>query len=372
MVANTIELRDLRRLYDIRDLLHLGSNKKLIVCPLPQHPHHHRTPSFSIYYTKRGYQKFRCHGNCGKEGDILDLVGYMKVPGYDPKDANSIKAAIALLTGTIDIHPPKPEVTKRHTLPNGLYKDFLPAGNEVVEYARKRFLTSETLDRFHIGQADKNGTIWMTMPTIHGDRLRGIKMRNLHSKEKARSLHFRDRQPRRPVQLQRRLQQSQACCYRQRRDRRDDPLPARHPGLRSYWWRGLIRQSRRVSAAPGILQETDCDWRQRPGSGHSRKNGGRSPAAKADLRAEALYLPPDPFVGIDDFVIAQPEIAVPNSNLDGDAADKTQGQSAGYPFSIFTLIAIPLVVLTLIQHGQTTGVSYYLQMVRRPRNDPIL
>ena len=52
MVTNTIELRDLRRLYDIRDLLHLGSNKKLIVCPLPQHYHHHGTASFSIYYTK--------------------------------------------------------------------------------------------------------------------------------------------------------------------------------------------------------------------------------------------------------------------------------------------------------------------------------
>jgi hypothetical protein len=311
MVTNTIELRDLRRLYDIRDLLHLGSNKKLIVCPLPQHTHHHRTPSFSIYYTKNGYQKFRCHGNCGKEGDILDLVGFMKVPGYDPRDTNSIKAAISLLTGSMEIHPPKPEVTKKHTLPNGLYKDFLPAGNEVRQYAAKRSLTPETLDRFHIGQASRNGTKWMTMPAIHGDRLRGIKLRNLYSREKrdrfssiAGSLDglfnfngvYNTDKPvlivKGEIAVMILSQFNILAC-------------APTGGEGSYNNHEEYLQPLAFSPRRIVIGDNDQDPAIREkmvAAAHKRKQ---------IFRADALYLPPDPFVGIDDFVIARPEVAVP-------------------------------------------------------------
>src|SRR5690348_11407496 len=132
-------LRDIRRLYDIRDVLHLGAHKKIIVCPLPQHVHHNRTPSFSIFVThETNTQKWKCHGNCSLEGDVLDLVGYLHVPGYQPKNGEDVKRALAILSGRTQINPPKAETTKAPTLNNGLYKLYLPAGSEVIEYARRR------------------------------------------------------------------------------------------------------------------------------------------------------------------------------------------------------------------------------------------
>src|SRR5215216_3600957 len=67
-------IRDMSRLFDIRDVLHLNGHKKQIVCPLPQHVHHNRTPSFSIFTTPSGKQRFKCHGNCRCEGDVIDLA----------------------------------------------------------------------------------------------------------------------------------------------------------------------------------------------------------------------------------------------------------------------------------------------------------
>jgi hypothetical protein len=176
-------IRDMRRLFDIRDVLHLSARKKTIVCPLPQHVHHHRTPSFSIFVTPDGYQKFRCHGSCGAEGDVIDLVGWLEVPGYDPKNGDRVKEALALLAGGTPINPPKPETTKAPALNNGLYKQYLPVGEQVLEYARKRGLTRETLEKFSIGQ-NVTSVNWMTMPAIHRNRLMGIKMRNLNSRDK--------------------------------------------------------------------------------------------------------------------------------------------------------------------------------------------
>jgi hypothetical protein len=171
------------RLFDIRDVLHLNGRRKVIVCPLPQHVHHHRTPSFSIFTTPNGKQRWKCFGNCSLEGDVVDLIGFIQVPGYQPKNGEDVKRALAILTGGTQINPPKPETTKAPTLSNGLYKLYLPVGEAVVEYARKRGLTRETLEKFSVGQNNTSVT-WMTMPAIHGEQLRGIKMRNLDAKSK--------------------------------------------------------------------------------------------------------------------------------------------------------------------------------------------
>jgi hypothetical protein len=176
-------IRDMSRLFDIRDVLHLSSRKKTIVCPLPQHVHKHRTPSFSIFTTPNGQQKWKCFGSCGLGGDILDLVGFMEIPGYQPKNGDDVKRAISLLSGGVRINPPQQQTTKAPELNNGLYKLYLPAGDAVREYAKGRGLTPETLEKFSVGQ-NTTSVQWMTMPAIHGSRLRGIKMRNLQSRSK--------------------------------------------------------------------------------------------------------------------------------------------------------------------------------------------
>jgi hypothetical protein len=168
----------MRRLYDIRRVLGLPENKKVIVCPLPMHIHSNNpTPSFSIHVTRAGVQKWNCHGTCGNSGDVIDLVGFMQISGYQPKNGEHVKQALALLAGTISICPP-PVVRKvEFILPNCAYKKYLPVGDQVVEYARTRGLTRETLERFQVGQNTLPSANWMTMPTIQKGRLHGIKMR---------------------------------------------------------------------------------------------------------------------------------------------------------------------------------------------------
>ena len=82
--------------------------------------------------------------------------------------------------------PPKPETTKAPALKNSLFRTYLPAGEAVLTYAKSRGLTQETLDRFCVGQHQTPSAMWMTMPTIHGERLMGVKMRNLNATDKRR------------------------------------------------------------------------------------------------------------------------------------------------------------------------------------------
>jgi hypothetical protein len=171
-----MDIKDVRRLYDIKVILGM-QRKNQIVCPLPQHPHHDYTPSFSVFNAKGGVQLFKCHGSCGLGGDVIDLTGYMKVPGYNPKNKDHIKRAISLLSG-FEYCPPKPP-KKKSILTNDM-ADRYALKSQVVEYAQKRGLNPETLKRFKIGQLDTS-VIWMTIPTFTGSKLTMMKMRNLNA-----------------------------------------------------------------------------------------------------------------------------------------------------------------------------------------------
>ncbi len=171
-------IREARSLYDVRAVLGLADNKRVIVCPMPQHPHHNNTPSFSIYMDGR-VQKFACHGSCGLKGDVIDLVGYMQVPNYDPRNGEHVKRALSILEGGYKISPVKAQ-PRAPAIANTADQDFLPAGIEVIEYARSRGLMPETLQQFHVGQSALHNKTWMTIPTFHMGRLMGIKLRNLH------------------------------------------------------------------------------------------------------------------------------------------------------------------------------------------------
>lgn len=163
------EIENARRTHDIRDIL--GTQKKYIVCPLPLHIHRRNTPSFMIFF-RDGVQYFRCHGNCGLTGDVIDLVGYLRVPGYDRKDGKMVREALAILENRFEAKIVIPE--KQATLSPSAWIEFLPPGQPVIEYAAKRGLTSETLKKFNIGQRG----MFMTMPAFEEQRLVGIKCRN--------------------------------------------------------------------------------------------------------------------------------------------------------------------------------------------------
>lgn len=72
---------DIRKAHDIHSVLGLNAFKKTIVCPLPMQSHASNTPSFSIFWKYGVHQQFKCHGNGGAHGDVIDLVGYMSIAG---------------------------------------------------------------------------------------------------------------------------------------------------------------------------------------------------------------------------------------------------------------------------------------------------
>lgn len=307
-----IELREMRRLYDIRDVLRLTDRQKVIVCPLPTHIHKHRSPSFSIFTTTGGFQKFRCHGvSCGKEGDVIDLAGWLFMGNsYDPRDGEKVKQALAILSGGTQINPPKPETTKNPTLPNGLYKKYLPAGEEVLKYAASRFLTPETLKRFHFGQHSAGTGIWMTMPTLHGQQLRGVKMRNLNAASK------KDRYRNEPGSIDGLFNYNEVngttnpvvivkgeiaaavLCQ--------NGILACAPtgGEGSYYKHEELLRALAFSRKRVVVGDNDIrpDVREKMAQAAIRR--------KEIFRAD-LHFPPDPYVGIDDFLIAEPEVAIP-------------------------------------------------------------
>jgi hypothetical protein len=163
------------RTHDIRDVL--GTQKKLIVCPLPMHLHHSNTPSFSIFWQK-GLQYWKCHGSCAREGDVVDLVGYLRIPGYDDKNTDHIRRALELIGQRYEPKIVLPE--EQEVLRGDEWRDFLPPGIEAIEYAASRGLNTDTMRKFRIGQS-KNS---MTIPCFEDHKLTGIKLRNLRPCDK--------------------------------------------------------------------------------------------------------------------------------------------------------------------------------------------
>ena len=77
-----MRLEEIRATHSIQSVLGWPDRKKWGLCVLPQHVHGSNTPSFSIY-PWQGKQLFKCHGNCGGKGDVIDLIGYLEIPGYN-------------------------------------------------------------------------------------------------------------------------------------------------------------------------------------------------------------------------------------------------------------------------------------------------
>lgn len=176
----TDRFEEARRTHDIFSIL--GTRKKSIVCPLPMHIHASNTASFSIY-SEKGYQHFKCHGNCGAEGDVVDLVGYMRIPGYDPYSLKMRTQALALLDERYD--PVIVRIEKPVVLTGCEWVDYLPPSKATLEYAQTRGLDYNTLLKFRVGTKDH----YMTMPCFHEGQLMGIKLRNIDSADHKRRFY---------------------------------------------------------------------------------------------------------------------------------------------------------------------------------------
>jgi hypothetical protein len=167
-----LSIRDVHRLYDIYSVLGVSSRRSWMVCPLPQHTHYNNTPSFSIFTSPDGVQRWKCHGNCGLQGDVIDLVGYMQIPNYDHTSGEHVRMAAGLLGGSFEITMPK--IERRSTIAPNTWAKYHPPGMEIIQYAKQRGLNETTLSKFKIGQFKH----FMAIPTFEEGILRGIKFRN--------------------------------------------------------------------------------------------------------------------------------------------------------------------------------------------------
>jgi hypothetical protein len=167
------KIREEKNLYSIWPILGQSSTRRKLICPLPFHQHKAFTPSFAVHLTERG-ERWRCFGSCNLEGDVVDLVGYLRVPGYDPKNLKMLEKAWSMLDGNYQIQEIA-RLPKKAKLSPAAW-DYL-LGTEVVEYARTRGLAVKTLKKFKVGQMERNGKSFMTMPVFEDHELVAIKYR---------------------------------------------------------------------------------------------------------------------------------------------------------------------------------------------------
>jgi len=183
VISTKLTADEVSRIYSehIFELAGTTRQRRKIVCPLPMHKHANYTPSFSIFWADNRW-RWCCHGSCNKCGDVIDLAGYLNLPGYDPRDAQMLSKAISLITG--DNYQPAAPVAPRDyrkvkLLPTD-WQQYYPPGIEVEAYAESRGLDGLTIRHFRVGQhRDQFGVIWMTIPAFEANQLTGIKMRNL-------------------------------------------------------------------------------------------------------------------------------------------------------------------------------------------------
>jgi len=175
-------IEEARKTRDMYTLLGLASPKKWMVCPLPEHEHANYTPSFSIFW-KDGHQRFKCHGNCGATGDVVDLVGFLNIPNYQRRNPEHVRRALEYL----EIHQPFAPPVKPPPSPKLLpwaWQQFTPPGVVARNYAHARGLTDATIEKFHLGEDDG----YLTIPCFQDGLLWGIKKR--HCTDAGRGLRF--------------------------------------------------------------------------------------------------------------------------------------------------------------------------------------
>lgn len=189
-------LRDIASLYNLEGLAReygvklRGRGNKWGVCPFPHHMHVNNTPSFSIF-TFQDRQLFKCHGNCGAQGDAVDFIGYMQIPGYDSRNFELRKEAAARLQYNRVI-PIEPVIVARKPtlMPQYISYDILPISDNVKEYLIKRGISEKVIEENGFGSVatiqdgiKKNHVEnILAIPTFQLGTLMGVKFRNINQK----------------------------------------------------------------------------------------------------------------------------------------------------------------------------------------------
>ena len=280
------QIEEARKLHDIQSIL--VTDRRKIVCPLPDHIHHNHTPSFSIFW-RGGVQRFRCHGSCGAEGDVIDLVGYLRIPNYNRSNRDQRLHAMTLLDGNYKIEIVIPEKDMR--LEGNEWREFVPPGPEVLAYAGERGLTGETLEKFKVGQFEH----LMTMPCFEEENCVGIKMRSVRGKRYlnlpgSRSGLFNYN----AVYLMTKpvfIVKAEIPCMLldQLGFLACAPTGGEGAYRRSEKWRTALALAPKM-----VIGDNDA-----PGRRHG--------PVRATLLAAQLRFPPDPYKDIDEFYLAEPE-----------------------------------------------------------------
>jgi len=167
-----------------------GYKNKWGLCPIPFHVHTNNTHSFSVFQGE-DRQRFKCHGNCGAYGDVIDFIGFMEIANYDPMDSTQRSLALAYLRNGRTPTPPKYRQAKaKPFLPQFLYENFFPLTQNVREYLIMRGLSNELIEKFKFGSAVKlvnnrpvKGKVenLLSIPTFELGTLMGIKLRVLNN-----------------------------------------------------------------------------------------------------------------------------------------------------------------------------------------------
>jgi len=169
-----LTVKEVRRIYSIKSILGVSVRTKKIVCPLPYHVHNNYTPSFSIFIGNDGAERFECHGNCGKSGDVVDFIGHMNIPGYEPNDPSNVAEAIRMLTSGYNVSMPRAAPRETGLHPHK-WMEYYPPRDEAIEYAKSRGISESTLLDFRVGQ---NGR-FLAIPAFEEGALKAIKFRNM-------------------------------------------------------------------------------------------------------------------------------------------------------------------------------------------------
>jgi hypothetical protein len=184
---------DLRRQYSISGIL--GVERKqgstVILCPLPMHVHSSNTPSFSIYDGRGGFERFHCHGNCGVIGDVIDLIGFMEVPGFGANRTAHVAEAMMRLERRTpgSVVPVQTIGFKASLLSPAIWKTMIPSSETIESYMRGRGVNPETMEKFKIGSKKE----LVAMPTFEDGILRNIKYRRIGPTIAGRLRYFEEK-----------------------------------------------------------------------------------------------------------------------------------------------------------------------------------
>lgn len=197
----TDTLADVRARYDLPTIVgtYVEAVSRTMCCPFPDHVHTKHTPSFSMF-ASGGVQRFKCHGMCGRSGDVIDFIGYMEIPGYDKTAGAHVTRAVRLLEHRPDaapvqpvrLPPPKPplrQTTVKHMVLrwHEALRFSYPAA---LHYLSGRGISFTTAYRFRLGYRyyaahelgeHTRGGHYISIPTFKTNVLVGVKFRRIET-----------------------------------------------------------------------------------------------------------------------------------------------------------------------------------------------